>query len=421
MFEETISIDGNLFIIRYGQLMTYGQWQSLKNQIRKSNNLFPVSEYNPYGIMDLGNLNTPDNDVKIEWLASPKVPPIGDNIIYSPISALGKLTGSIPELKKIDHRNNKTAIVLPCRNEIAVKTENTSEVNLILMTVNSILNTPTNVPFEIIIVDDGSTDKCCDIIRQNLANNTFNPYQVKLFTNISSIGACKARNLGADNASPDTNYICFCDAHITVEDYWLDRLIEAELDPGESRAIVTCGIGVMQGIDEGGFGETLNINELPRNNFVPLWLSKPATITEVPFAPGGCMLMTRQLYQDIDGFDKTFQTWGADDIEISIKAQLFGYKILVSPYTRIEHYFRDRHPYQVTQNNVDYNNIIMSINHFKPERIEKILKFNRARTDIDKIMTQILTSKEICGQRQIYLSKRKYTDDWFFSKFNIDF
>ena len=396
--EEVVLINGKFFNISCDQVLTLEQTIYLIDEIK-----------NIFGTEDI-QMTSLSSKPRIELLAIPKEPPIAKNLSkYYHNSNYN--TNDSYDIQNLTNENTKTTIVLACRNEG----------KLILDTVNSILNNKTNTLYEIIVVDDGSTDMCCDIIRQNLNDGKFDKNILKIVTNSTSIGACKARNLGTENSSSDTNYVCFLDAHTRVEPHWLDKLIEAELSSlGNNQSIVTCGIRVMDGTDEGGFGETLNLSELPKNNFVPLWLAKPKDITEVPFAPGGVMLIPKFLFNDIGGFEKYFQTWGAEDTEISLKAWLMGYKILATPHTKIEHFFRPKHPYMVTQHNVDFNNIMMAINHFNPERIEKMLKFTKTRTDIEKIVSQLLTSN-VFEQRKLYLSKRTHDDNWFFNKFGIAF
>ncbi|MDQ0897079.1 MULTISPECIES: glycosyltransferase family 2 protein [unclassified Paenibacillus] len=61
-------------------------------------------------------------------------------------------------------------------------------------TIESALRVKTAYPFEIIVVDDGSSDGCCDFIASNLYGG-----QVRVIQT-DGIGAAMARNKGADQA-----------------------------------------------------------------------------------------------------------------------------------------------------------------------------------------------------------------------------
>lgn len=79
--------------------------------------------------------------------------------------------------------------------------------------------------FELILVDDGSTDNSAKIINALAAKHDF----VRTLTNANG-GAASARNLGIDNANGD--YIAFIDADDTVEPSYLEELYNAAAESG---------------------------------------------------------------------------------------------------------------------------------------------------------------------------------------------
>lgn len=68
-------------------------------------------------------------------------------------------------------------------------------------TITSLFHTKTNYPYEVIVVDDGSTDHSCRFIRQQEVT-----FPIKLITT-EGIGASMARNVGADQAKG--NFLIF--------------------------------------------------------------------------------------------------------------------------------------------------------------------------------------------------------------------
>lgn len=285
------------------------------------------------------------------------------------------------------------SIIIPAKNE----GENVRN------TVTSALQSKTDYPFEIVIVDDGSTDHCCQLVAPSVDGN-----RVKLITT-TGIGAAPARNLGAEHAKGD--YLIFCDAHLSFEHYWIDRILEL-IRSGVADA-VSPGIASTHHPNYVGYGQTLN----PRLGIA--WLRQQTYPREVAILPGGCLAVSKNVFSDIGGFDRGFRVWGFEDIEISIKLWLFGYKCFVQPAVKVLHLFRKSHPYTVTNEHVYYNMLRMAYSHFNDSRIMacKKLIIHSNSMEIDK---EVMLHGAV-AQRIRYHARRKHDDDWFFRKFQIPF
>ena len=88
-----------------------------------------------------------------------------------------------------------------------------NEGGLLAMTTNSILSGTTYPDYEIIVVDDGSTDDSTAFYERYP-----NPLVKVVHTN--GQGVARARNLGAAHASGD--FLVFLDGHCRVSADWLD-------------------------------------------------------------------------------------------------------------------------------------------------------------------------------------------------------
>lgn len=75
-------------------------------------------------------------------------------------------------------------------------------------TLDSLFTTNCKLPFEVIVVDDGSTDGCCEFIYSYKKDK-----QIKVIKT-NGTGASNARNIGAEHAKGD--YFFFCDAHLEL-------------------------------------------------------------------------------------------------------------------------------------------------------------------------------------------------------------
>ena len=59
----------------------------------------------------------------------------------------------------------------------------------------------------------------------------------------------------------------------------------------------------------------------------------------------GMFATSKRWWQEIGGMDTGMETWGAENIEISLKTWLCGGEIRVARGSRIDHTFRDKQPY----------------------------------------------------------------------------
>ncbi len=270
-------------------------------------------------------------------------------------------------------------------------------------TLDSLLHAKTTLPFEVIVVDNGSEDGCCDFLSSNSHD------QIQLARE-KERGISKARNTGARLAQGD--YLIFCDAHLVFEDNWMDRLIEP-LQQGIADAINPC-IADVQNPNRMGFGYTWGENlSIQWNAGLPMPFPSP-------FLAGGCLAIPREVFNHVEGFDDQFRGWGYEDQEMSLKLWLWGYKCWIQPKVKILHFFRTSSPpYPYLSEEIDYNLLRMSYLHFKEERIEKCRELLNSATP--KTIEQKVLQSGVLEMRNKYKALRKYDDDWFMDQFGIPF
>lgn len=295
-----------------------------------------------------------------------------------------------------DSINSKTSIVIPCKNEGFY----------IKQTLEFLLETESKYLANIIVVDDNSNDGCCDFIKRQP-----NRYRNVLLVQTEGIGAARARNLGA-SLVPDADILVFCDAHITMKNNWLNSMLNA-FNNAEVSAVCP-GISNFNPNSPIGYGQTFN------EKFQVIWMKKPEALTEIPLAPGGCMAIRKTVFDAVGGFDAGFHSWGYEDVELSIKLWLFGYKIFVNPSIRIGHKFRKVQPYEVDEIEYHYNRLRMAISHFNQNRVDKVMSMMKAYPNYNKIIKRV-ESSDTYVQREDYFKRRIHDDSWFFDKFNICF
>jgi GT2 family glycosyltransferase len=291
------------------------------------------------------------------------------------------------------HQKPLVSIIIPVKNEG----------DNVRSTIMSLFNSRTSFPYEVIVVDDASTDHCCHFLSQQPKSP-----QITLITT-EGIGAAAARNLGAERARG--SYFIFCDAHLTFENFWIDRLMEMVL--AKKADGVAPGIASMTEPHKIGYGQNLD------QRLGITWNPHPQKPIPVAILPGGCFLVSKEVFQKVGGFDRGFRVWGFEDIEFSIKMWLFGYTCMVQPSVKILHLFRQTHPYSVVHEHVYYNMLRMAYSHFSEPRVEatkKLILYAKASEIDDDVLTH-----GAAAQRMRYFAQRKYDDNWFFKRFNIPF
>lgn len=288
------------------------------------------------------------------------------------------------------------SIVIACRDEV----------NNLKKTVDSIMNSKNKLSYEIIVVDDGSTDGSCDFI--NINKEIYKKLKLISSNQRSTAGT---KNFGAKAACG--KYLFFCDAHISVVDYWLDNLVET-LEKNNADCI-SPAIKNMLG-DGIGYGATWN------KNLEFTWLQEPKyNVCEILLFCGCTFGIKREVFEAIKGFDKHFIGYGIEDQELSLKLWLFGYRIILDSSVKIKHLFKTSHTYPITSEELLYNFLCMAYSHFDTHNLAITLNMARNNKSFSSAAVKIMLNEDLMNQRKEYFNKRTFDENYFFQKFNIPF
>jgi GT2 family glycosyltransferase len=217
-----------------------------------------------------------------------------------------------------------------------------------------------DLPREIVVVDDGSADGCCDRLPEDpRAQRT----DLKLVTQ-ARVGVAGARNVGASLATQP--YLVFLDAHCLVHPGWLADLVKVmAANPG---SLVGPAVGDRDEPDAIGCGAKLVGCDL-RYRWNPVRGQNPI---EVGIIPGGCLGVSRALFGTLGGFD-AMRHFGFEDVEFCLRAWRLGARLLGVPVSRIDHRFRGGHPFEVPRSSFVYNAVRTAILHLDGERLKATL------------------------------------------------
>ncbi|MFH8119629.1 MAG: glycosyltransferase family 2 protein [Candidatus Aenigmatarchaeota archaeon] len=198
--------------------------------------------------------------------------------------------------------------------------------------MNSISNTNYN-NFEVIFVDNASTDRSLEIVRKFKKK-----IRLKVIKNEKNLGYAAGCNIGAEHASGE--FLVFMNADIRVDKNWLKELVNY-LKKHENIGIAQAKLLQFKNpklidsfgcyIDCFGFAYedergTEDVFKLPR---------------EIFYANGATIVVRRKIYEELkrngmEIFNPKFFIY-SEDLEASWKARLLGYKIVVVPSSIVFH------------------------------------------------------------------------------------
>lgn len=172
--------------------------------------------------------------------------------------------------------------------------------------------------FEVIVVDDGSTDDGPDVVRAHLSDP-----RLRLVEN-SHLGVASARNAGAAFASGHSDHLVFLDA----DDVWKPHALAAMVDALERRPDAAGAFVLADYIDDDG--NVLREGDFPRHmrgrerldqgRLVPCDATADVNVEQLflsnPVYPPSCLLVRRTAFEAAGGFEGRYL---AEDWEFVVR------------------------------------------------------------------------------------------------------
>lgn len=183
------------------------------------------------------------------------------------------------------------------------------------------------IPFEIIIVDDCSTDES-KLIFQNCKN-------LRYIRNESNLGFLRSCNIGANNALGD--YLLLLNNDTLVLPGWLENLIKTfhvYSNTGLVGSKLLYPDGTLQEaggiIWEDGGGLNFGRNDDPQ---------KPEYnyLRNVDYCSGASICVPKKLWIDLKGFDELFVPAYYEDTDLAFRIREKGYEVLYQPQSEVIH------------------------------------------------------------------------------------
>ena len=221
-------------------------------------------------------------------------------------------------------------------NMVSIIIPNYNGGDLLYNCINSIYENISIKDFEIIVVDNGSTDNSINRVKSNFQN-------VEIISSNSNLGYSGGCNLGATHASG--KYLLFLNNDTEHSNEWIEKLVYF-LDSNSNIAAVQPKIlnihnkklfdyagGAGGFIDKFCFpfvqGRIFHTLEEDHNQY-----NNPSRIF---WASGAAFMIRSNIFKTLEGFDKVYFAY-MEEIDLCWRAQAMGYKIYSVPDSFVYHY-----------------------------------------------------------------------------------
>jgi GT2 family glycosyltransferase len=182
---------------------------------------------------------------------------------------------------------------------------------------------------EIILVDNGSTDRSLELVRLNYPG-------VKIIENKVNMGFAAANNQAAKAAKGE--YVAFLNNDTRVDKNWLIELLKPIYNDKEA---VASGSKVlsMNGKKIDFVGGMINFE----GKGFQIDYGRPAEEREhdgysfLPFVNGGAMMINKEVFLEAGGFDEDFFAY-YEDVDLGWRLWVLGYRVVFSPRSIVYHH-----------------------------------------------------------------------------------
>jgi GT2 family glycosyltransferase len=226
---------------------------------------------------------------------------------------------SLPETPLVfpQYTEPKVSIVIPTYNGAA----------LLLTCLRSVLQY-TRIPYELIIVDDASTDKT-DVLLQNLVN-------VTVLRNDRNLDFLRSTRNGVARARGE--YLLFLNNDTSVRQGWLEKMVET-MESYEKCAVVGAKLVNWDGtLQEAGtvVWSDGNVNAYGAGDdpFKPEY----CYVREVDYCAGACLLVRRSAYESYGGLDEIYAPAYYEDPDLCFGLRDLGYVVVYQPDVSVFHH-----------------------------------------------------------------------------------
>ncbi|MCK8489512.1 glycosyltransferase [Paenibacillus sp. MBLB2552] len=268
-------------------------------------------------------------------------------------------------------------------------------------TMESLKVSQSTLPYEVIIVDDGSVDGCCDFLMSYRFDRPFK--RIKGEPGIS------ARNIGAAHASGE--YLIFCGSHLYYDDGWMERLL-APLMLGQA-------VGVSPAFKKSEHSPAPKGREVGGvMGAVRGYPVLSAGQNEIPWMSWECFAVRRDIFRDMGGMEDGFIGKDLETAEISLRLWLQGGNCLYVPEVTLTQVFRQNFPYDNSGELWGVGLMTLAYLHFDEEFISVCREQVRRAYEGEPVNEEKLVELT-SARREKQVALRKHDMRWFSERFGF--
>lgn len=225
---------------------------------------------------------------------------------------------SVVEKLKFSTSAPVVSVIIPAYNHLA----------LTLACLQSLSENPQLTPFEVIVVDDKSSDETAAVLSGCAA--------LHYLSNNANSGFIRTCNKGAAHAKG--KYLFFLNNDTEVQQHWLDPLVavlDQQADAGIAGSKLVYPSGHLQeagtSLRADGSVDMIGLNGNP-------YEEKYCRVREVDHCSGAAILIRADLFRQVGGFDECYAPAYFEDCDLSLKIRQAGFRVLFQPESVVVHH-----------------------------------------------------------------------------------
>jgi len=281
--------------------------------------------------------------------------------------------------------------------------------------LSSILKQELDEDFEVLLVDNGSTDSSVEYVKNDFP-------EVRVVDLERNYGFAQGNNLGVSHARGE--YLIFVNMDTKAEDGWLKNLVMAADEHLEYQILCSMQLPIQE-----------------KNKVWTLYaVGAPAispyestfTITDSLFASGACFLVRRNWLEKLAYLFDSYYFCYSEDIELSLRTILLGGRIGYVRDSRINHYSHGSEPLVFWAQRLSARNLLLTYYKlFTPKNFARvfivyvicvvtalIFHFKRAALGLLKGILDFLSSfRRYEKYRKWFLTVKQREDEYVFRRF----
>lgn len=227
--------------------------------------------------------------------------------------------------------------------ELSIIVVNWNTKQLLRRCLQSVQDTVSGVGFEIIVIDNASSDGSLEMVRQDFPD-------ARLISNTTNLGFAKATNQGIAVSKGD--YILLLNSDAMLQERAVEQMVaflQERKDAGAVGPALVLPDGSYQ-LGAAGFefslGTAFNhyffLSRLFPLLFRALWLQQRDSFRyeiEVDWVSGASLMARSEVLASVGGLDSSYFMY-MEDVEWCRRVRQQGWKVFYLPFTRVIHHYR---------------------------------------------------------------------------------